>query len=107
MCEPQKRQKYLAELNRVNASTIFQARTRMIDVKNNFRNKYRDTTCRACGREPETQEHVLETCQTIHPDPRTKVNTVEIFKDDPGELQVTAMRIRTSLEKLNQDVQLA
>ena len=96
--EPLKRQKYLAELNRINASTIFLARTRMIDVKNNFRNKYPDTTCRACGKETETQEHVLETCQTLHPDPSTKVNTGEIFGDAPNALQVVAQKIRKSLE---------
>ena len=106
--KPLKKQKYLADLSRINASTIFQTRTRMIDVKNNFRNKYPDITCRACGSEPETQEHVLETCQTIHENPDSTVSKNDIFNEDPSALQETAKRIRTSLEKLSRPtVQLA
>ena len=70
--EPTKEHKYLIELSRNNASTILMARTRMIDVKkDNFRNKYPDSknkviikslsSCRTCEKEPDTQEHVLET----------------------------------------------
>ena len=99
--EPLKREKYLAELNRLNASTIFLARTRMVDVKNNFRKKYKDTTCRACGSEPETQEHVLDTCQSLHPNPSYRVTNPEIFETDPKALQVVAQKIRKTLEKLN------
>ena len=106
--KPSCKQKYLAELSRQNVSTIFQARTRMIDVKNNFRNKYPDITCRACGINPETQEHVLETCQTLHANPCNVVKIEDIFEIDPTALQVTANKIRTTLEKLTSpDVQLS
>ena len=37
------------KLNRYQVSTIFKARTRMLDVKNNFRGKYNDNICRGCG----------------------------------------------------------
>ena len=99
--KPVKRQRYLDELSRANVSTIFQARTRMLDIKNNFRNKYPDITCRACKKEAETQEHVLETCQTIHQNEETKTSKDEIFNEDPDALQVTAEKIRKNLEKLN------
>ena len=99
---PFEKQKYLAELTRINASTIFMARTRMLDIKNNFRNKYPDVKCRACNNENETQEHVLETCQSLHQDPSNKVSKKDIFEEDPSALQVTANKIRTSLEKLAQ-----
>ena len=36
-----------------------QVRTRVLDVKNNFRNKYSNTKCRGSGQDEETQEHVL------------------------------------------------
>ena len=49
------------------ASNIFKARTRMLPVKNNYRNKYRNLTCRACGVPVETQKHVLEDCEILHP----------------------------------------
>ena len=106
--KPLEKQKYLTELSRINASTIFLARTRMIDVKNNFRNKYPDNTCRACGSETETQEHVLETCQTIHENPDSKVSKNDLFNEDPTALQETSKRIRNTLEELTRPiVQLA
>jgi hypothetical protein len=56
---PGKRPTYLSTLNRFQASHIFKARTRMIPVKNNFRNQYKDMLCRGCKAEIETQDHVL------------------------------------------------
>ena len=52
----------------VQESTIFEARTRMLHVKNNYKNAYKDLTCRACQKDYETQEHVLATCPAIHND---------------------------------------
>ena len=37
----------------------FAARTRMLDLKTNFKAGAADTTCRRCEREEETQEHLL------------------------------------------------
>ena len=48
------------------------------NVTNNFRGKYKDTKCRKCSENIETQEHVLETCPGIHTDPSTKITTNEI-----------------------------
>ena len=67
------RPKYMKELKRMEASTIFKARPRMLDVKNNFRGKYKDTKCRKCTETVESQEHVLETCTGIHDDDTTKI----------------------------------
>ena len=40
----------------------------MLHVKNNYKNVYRDLTCRACQKENKTQEHILETCPDIQND---------------------------------------
>ena len=98
------RQQYLNHLTRKDASTIFLARTRMIDVKNNFRSKYPNINCRACGKDPETQEHVLETCKVIHKDKETKVSLEDIFQAQHSELPLIARKIRASLDKLAKDV---
>ena len=37
-----------------------QATTRMLDVKNNFRNKYSYTKCKGCGLDEETQSMFLK-----------------------------------------------
>ena len=82
---PGTRPKYMSELTRNKVSTILKARTRMIEVKNNFRNKYPDVICRACGEAEETQLHVLEEYQAIHQTEETKVSQPEIFKTDPKQ----------------------
>ena len=49
-----RRTKFLDHLNRIYASLIFRARTRMLKVKHNFRNVFQDTKCRLRGTEEET-----------------------------------------------------
>ncbi len=78
---------YMNTLTRHEVSTIFKARTRMIDVKNNFRGKYKDTTCRMCKNQLENQEHVLTECHNIHKDNTTKIYTNDIFEEDPNKLK--------------------
>ena len=41
------------------AKFIFLARSRMLDVRNNFRNKYSDTSCPNCNSALDDQEHLL------------------------------------------------
>ena len=74
-------------------STIFKARTRMLDVKNNFRGKCKDTKCRKCTETVESQEHVLETCTGIHDDDTTKITINDIFDSNPTNLKTTAKQL--------------
>lgn len=53
---------YLKILKPKDAMTILKCRLGMIEVKTNFKNKYKDTKCKKCGRE-EDLEHLLS-CQT-------------------------------------------
>ena len=94
------RPKYMNELARQEASIIFKARTRMLDVKNNFRGKYKDTKCQKCPENIETQEHVLETCHGIHTDPSTKITTNEIFENDTKKLKTTSTKITNILKEI-------
>ena len=61
-----KKEPYM-QLTREHASTIFKIRTRMLDIKNNFRkNKYNSSlTCRSCKACMETQTHILEECNSL------------------------------------------
>ena len=64
---PGKRPEYMNKMTRTQASTIFKARTRMLDIKQNYKNKYPNPICRMCNIEPETQTHILEKCvDTTH-----------------------------------------
>ena len=62
---PEESAQYMKQLTRKQASTIFKARTRMLKVKCNYKNGYRDHACRACQKTPETQKHVLNECEII------------------------------------------
>ena len=84
----------MKELTRQEASIISKARTRMLDVKNNFRGKYKDT------KNIETQEHVIETCPGIHTDPSTKITTNEIFENYTKKLKTTSTKITNILKEI-------
>ena len=100
--EAGKTPQYMNELTRESVSIIFKTRTRMIDVKNNFRNKYPDLLCRACSNEPETQEHVLEEFTVLHQDDTSRVKAHEVFEEAPLVLKSTARKVSETLQKLSE-----
>ena len=54
------KEKYMYKLSRSEASTIFELRTRMINLKNNFRNIYKhDNLCPRCKKEQDVEENLL------------------------------------------------
>ena len=79
---PGKRPNYMSTLNRIQASNIFKARTRMLPVKNNYRGQYKDNICRGCKAEIENQQHVLENCLEIHKNNEIKVPTSHYFTEN-------------------------
>ena len=100
--EPGKRKNYLNTLKRTEASIIFKARTRMLDIKENYRGKYTDNKCRLCKDEVETQEHILENCRIIHNNETTKITTTEIFDEDIEILISTVTKINNIMRQLDQ-----
>ena len=79
--KPGTRKTYMNKLSRMEASTIFKTRTRMLDVKNKYRGKYNDVICRKCGEPNETQEHILNKHKIIHTTNSTKVINTNIFSN--------------------------
>ena len=77
--EPGKRMYYMDKMTRMETSTIFKARTRMLDIKENFRGKYQHDRCRGCNAETETQDHILNICKALHIEENSKVTTAKIF----------------------------
>ena len=88
-----KRAPYMDLLSRREVSAIFAARTRMLDVKANFKNKYSDTKCRWCRTEDETQQHIMEECVEINRREIEKITTKEIFTEETESLRRTARKI--------------
>ena len=97
-----RRKPYMDKMNRKQVSTIFKARTRMLDAKNNFRGKYSDLLCRGCGQASETQKHILEECPTLHPDNLTKVTEENIFNEEIESLKKVCNKIIRIENKLSQ-----
>ena len=100
---PGKPAQYMMRMTRNQASTIFKAKTRMLDIKNNFRNKYANSTCRACKVTNETQEHVLNECQILHPNETTKVSNQELAMEDPEVLINVSKKIEKLMTKLEEN----
>ena len=88
----------MKELTRQEASIIFKARTRMLDVKK--KTSEANTKCRKCPENIETQEHVIETCPGIHNDPSTKITTNDIFENDTKKLKNTSTKITKILKEI-------
>ena len=97
---PGNRAEYMNKLNRNECSAIFRARTRMTEVKNNYRGMYTNHTCRKCGETTETQAHVFEDCKEIHINNDTTVKQAEIFSKNTAILKITAKKIKIIIDKL-------
>ena len=52
------------KINQEDAQAIFKLRSRMTEVKENFKGKYFTHECELCNEEEETQEHIF-TCKEI------------------------------------------
>ena len=95
---------YLNELCRNDASIIFKARTRMINVKNNYKTKYKgNMKCRGCGLTDESQKHVLEECTELHRNDSSKVPNEQLFDDsrDTEKLKEMAKKLHLIEEQIN------
>ena len=83
-----KRPQYMEKLIRKQCNAILKARASMLPVKNNFKNGCKkDTQCRYCNTEVETQEHIL---QKKCPEINRKMGHISynrIFQEEVDELE--------------------
>ena len=63
------------------AQMLFKFRTRMFDVRTNFRNNHACTSCPLCGVEEDTQEHLFN-CIMIKKEHTAEINYSDIFYND-------------------------
>jgi hypothetical protein len=101
-----KRRKYMEQATRHTANNIITARTRMIEVKSNYKGKYNNLNCRFCGGNQETQKHILEECQQINRNEYNIITEKEIFSEDLTENIQTAEKIH-KIRKLLTDISVA
>ena len=75
-------QKYLqpnkTKITKEEAQLIFKLRCRVTEVKMNFRGKYDNLECRACGLEEETQKHII-ICEQLNRKEEEETKYEQIF----------------------------
>ena len=93
----------MQKLTRNECSIIFKTRTRMMNVMNNYKGKYKDIKCRLCKEEDETQEHILSRCRVLYSSHSTgleKVTKEELFTENVTRLRQTARKIGKTIEMM-------
>ena len=60
-----KRERYMDILQQKQARILFKLRTRMISVRNNFKNKYEDLMCPRCKKEIDDEKHLFTKCEKL------------------------------------------
>jgi hypothetical protein len=88
---------YTNVLNRNETSLLFKARNRMLDIKNNYKNKYQDKTCRLCKTSEETQEHIFNTC-TITKQERLIIHKNLLFAKGTTTMRDTTKKIHKIMQ---------
>ena len=58
-------EKYINSLKQKKAIIMFTLRTRMINLRNNFRNKYQDYMCPRCENDIDDEEHLFNKCEKL------------------------------------------
>ena len=77
------------------AKLLFKFRTRMFNVRNNFRNKYSCTMCPLCGLVEDSQEHLFD-CKIILKYHTPSTHPKELYSSDAG----TLLAVAKDLERL-------
>ena len=77
-------------------SIIFKFRTRMFNVKNNFRNKYKksNTKCPLCSTCEDSQQHLFECTELLKHLPKPTTNYDDIFSSDIDSLLMVAKELK-------------
>ena len=79
---------------------IFKLRSRVTEVKMNFKTKYEDLNCKTCNMEEETQKHVLECGEIDKKEPKSKcsLNYNKLFNGDTEDKVLIVRSFRKRME---------
>ena len=86
------------------AKFIFQLRTRMVDVRQNYGNRYSETICPNCKAAPDDQPHLLE-CPLLADISTVATSSTKyesLFSSDLEEVVNVSRILNTSFRKRNQ-----
>ena len=79
-------------INKSQAILLFKIRTRMLNVKNNFKNGNLDLSCRVCFEGLDSQEHMMMECVALG-ELLTLKEYLQIFGEDEEQMAVIVKKI--------------
>ena len=79
-------------INKNQAILLFKIRTRMVNVKNNFKNGNTDLSCRVCFEGLDSQEHMMMECVALG-ELLTLQEYLQIFGEDEEQMAVIVKKI--------------
>ena len=82
------------------AKLLFRFRTRMVNVRNNFRNHYKCSSCPLCGIHQDTQEHLFD-CIMIKKHYQLTTEYSDIFSSDCDCLRDVAVNLERIIDIRN------
>ena len=90
-----------SDLGNQQVKFIFKARTRMLNIKSNYKNGNKDLSCKPCKKTEESQSHLL-VCEELNDKIILKnlQKYEDLFCDNLDEPKVTASILETNLKKL-------
>ena len=82
---------------------LFRARTRMLEVKNNFKNSFDDDIhlCPLCESDEDTQEHLLK-CEMMIDDLDANLNYDDIFGQNTKKQRKTVENLQKAMNQRKQ-----
>ncbi len=95
-----RRAEYVGRLTRMEASTIFKARSRMLEVKNKTIRINTETEYADCNNQENDQLHVLQECSALGQMNLQKATMENIINEDVKTLTETVVFINNIMEKV-------
>ena len=96
-------QKYLqpnqVKITKEESQLIFKLRSRMTKIKANMKNAFNNTQCEACGKEEETQEHIVK-CKDLNDDNGENYDYGKLKIGTVSEQLRIATKFKENFEKL-------
>ena len=87
-----------SELTTKEKSFTFAARTRMIDLRSNFKIGKKELNCRLCDKHEESQQMLLQ-CSALNTEPDITTNYSDLYSEDKAKVTEIAMIIKKKFEK--------
>ena len=78
---------------------IFKLRSRVTNVRMNFKGMHEEWTCQVCQEDNETQEHIVQECKKINVNDLEKIEYEKIYHGNVEEMLKIARKFKRNIER--------